>query len=196
MKYTLWILLLISGCKSETTSENTEGIKSDSSHEPVSELYEPIDDGSANEVTVGSEIFQFENDEIGAYPFEEDFDRMVVSLKGAEIHKKPVQNLHDSTRTDTLVTVSFGPSVIEYYKVQADGSGFILETSIQSDDVKFKKGIRIGMSRTEFFSLFEELEGKPDLKSVLISTMEGLSQSEFVFVNDTLSTVRYQSYFD
>jgi hypothetical protein len=164
--------------------------------EPVTEIYEPIAESDAGNLPGENEIFQFENDDIGSDPFAKDFEAMVSAIRGMQVEKKPFRNLHDSTKTDTLVIVSFGPSVIEYYKVQSNNSGFILEANIQSKDIEFKKGIRIGMSRKDFFALFEELEGKPDLRSVIISTMEGLNQTEFIFTNDELSTVNYQSYFD
>ncbi|MEX1239330.1 MAG: hypothetical protein WEB30_06420 [Cyclobacteriaceae bacterium] len=201
MKYTLCILLFVSGCRSETTTESSETVSAETAKadttgmEPVNEIFEPIDAGAVNEISVGNEIFQFENDEIGGDPFLEDFQAMTASAR-FEIEKKPFRNLHDSTQTDTLLIARLGPSVIEYYKIQSNNSGFILEADIQSRSIDLKKGIRIGMTRKEFFSLFEELQGQPDLKSVMISTMEGLNQTEFLFPNDTLSRVKYQSYFD
>ena len=78
----------------------------------------------------------------------------------------------------------------------ADGSGFILEASIESNELIFKRGIRVGMSQSDFVSLFEELKGKENLNTVIISTMEGLNQSVFLFDNGKLSTVKYESYFD
>lgn len=196
MKYTLCMLLLISGCKPETTTESSDAVQTDTAAEAVPEIYDPIDGGPASEVTIAGGTFQLENDDIGGYPFEQDFETMLRSLDQAEIIKKPFQNIHDSTKTDTLIRVNFGPSAIEYYKIQADGSGFILEANIQSNELAFKKGIKIGMSQSDFFSLFEELQGKENLNTVIISTMEGLDQSVFIFDDGKLSTVKYESYFD
>ena len=194
MKYTLCILLLMCGCKSEPPTENAKADVQDTTSEAVTEIYEPVDEQESDVTSKGT--FQLENDDIGGYPFEHDFNTLLMSLGDAEITKKPVRNIHDSTRTDTLVRVNFGRSTIEYYKVQADGSSLILEASIQSNQVSFKKGIRIGMSSNDFIALFEELQGMDDLNTVIISTMEGLNQSVFLFENQKLSNVRYESYFD
>lgn len=195
MKYVLCLLVVVSACSKETKTENAVVLDT-ASNTPVTEVYEPIESENADAVTAGSDIFQFENDDVGGDPFAKDFESMLASLARFDIEKKPFQNLHDSTRTDTLMIVRFGPSAIEYYKVQSNNSGFVLEANIRSGDIELKKGIRIGMTRKQFFSLFEELDGKPDLKSVIISTMEGLNQTEFLFAGDTLSAVKYQSYFD
>lgn len=195
MKYTLCILLLIGGCKPETTSEHTATVAEDSTASAPG-VFEPIEQTNKPDAGVIAGTYQIENDEIGGYPFEQDFDAMVKSLQKLDITRQPVRNVHDSTKTDTLVRVNFGPSAIEYYKIQADGSGFILEANIRSNEVTFKKGIRIGMSLNEFVLLFEELKGKENLETVIISTMEGLNQAVFSFDNDKLSSVRYESYFD
>src|SRR5688572_12836338 len=110
MKYTLCLLFLIGGCKSRTTTESADVVQADTTTEAVVEIYEPIDKTPAEDVTTSGETFQLENDDIGGYPFEQDFETMLASLEHAEIVKKPFQNMHDSTKTDTLVKVSFGRS--------------------------------------------------------------------------------------
>ena len=196
MRYMLLLLLFISGCKPGTTADSIQGTPSDSTANRAEEVNDRVGGESAEGIPAIGEMIQIENDDIGAYPFTQDFDALVSSLPHARISRRPFQNLHDSTRTDTLVGVTFGPSSIEYYKIQADGSGFILDASIQSDEPLFKKGIRIGMSQDDFISLFDELRGKEGFNTVIISTMEGLNQSVFVFEGGRLATVRYESYFD
>jgi hypothetical protein len=196
MKNFLCVLLLIWGCKSERSAEELSTPGTDTAMEALSHTQEVETPETFTEVDVIGQRFQFENDDIGGYPFTKDFESMVRSIRESRILKKPFRNVQDTTQTDTLMTVNFGTSSIEYYKVQADARGFIIGASIESNDVELKNGIRIGMTDREFFALFDELKGKSDLHSVMISTPEGLNQTEFVFIDGKLSTVRYQSYFD
>ncbi len=196
MKILLCILLLIIGCKSETVSDKPETVNADTATYTATETQEPVEEEKPDRELLPGGIFQFEDDDIGEYPFLKDFEPMLASIGNFEILKKTVRNMQDSTQTDTLITVNFGKSAIEYYKMQAGASGFITGATIESNAVEFKKGIKVGMGLDEFVSLFGELEGKENLHSVIISTLEGLSQTEFVFVNNRLSTIKYQSYFD
>jgi hypothetical protein len=80
MKYTLCLLLLISGCKSETTTENSDVVQTDTTAETVAEIYEPIDKTPAAEVTTADETFRLENDDRGGYPFEQDFETTLAFI--------------------------------------------------------------------------------------------------------------------
>lgn len=192
MKHVLCILILICGCKHESTTQ-TSGT-ADSTTASVIQADEPRQQKPS---AGGAEVsFQFEDDDIGGSPFVKDFDAIMRSLHDFSIAKRVFRNPQDSTRTDTLLTVTFGESSIDYYKLQSGGRGFIIGATIASNDVEFKKGIRIGMNDTDFFAMFAELKGKTDLGTVVISTLEGLNQTEFEFVGGKLSAVRYQSYFD
>jgi hypothetical protein len=194
MKTLLCILVLICGCKAQTSRDDFADVGTDTTRELTTQVPEAQESASAEDVSEGS--LQFENDDIGGYPFMKDFESMLGSIRGFRILKKPFRNVQDTTQTDTLMTVNFGTSSIEYYKLQADAKGFIIGATIESNDVQLKKGIRIGMSDRDFSGLFDELKGKANLNSIVVSTLEGLNQTEFVFVNGKLSSVRYQSYFD
>ena len=196
MKNFLCVLLLIWGCKSERSTEDSANLGTDTAMQSISQAKEPDSLVRSAQEDLSGKSFQFENDDIGGYPFMKDFESMLGSIRTARVLKKPFRNVQDTTQTDTLMTVNFGTSSIEYYKMQADARGFIIGASIESNDVELKKGIRIGMSDRDFFALFDELNGKEKLSSVMISTLEGLNQTEFVFLNGKLSAVRYQSYFD
>ena len=194
MKTLLCILFLICGCKAETSRDDSADLAGDTTTELTAQVLQAQEPSKAEDVSGCS--FQFENDDIGGYPFMKDFESMLGSIRGFRMLKKPFRNVQDTTHTDTLMTVNFGTSSIEYYKLQADAKGFIIGATIESNDVQLKKGIRIGMSDRDFYGLFEELKGKANLNSIMVSTLEGLNQTEFVFVNGKLSSVRYQSYFD
>ena len=196
MKNFSFILLLIIGCKPETTREQSNSSAFDSANVATTETAEPAQDQYAGQQLEANGVYQFENEDIGAYPFVKDFEPMLNSIGEYEIAKTPVRNVQDSLQTDTLIQVTFGKSAIEYYKIQASSTGFITGATIGSNEVELKKGIKIGMSLEEFVAAFAELKGQGDLHSVIISTEEGLNQTEFVFVNNRLSAVKYQSYFD
>ncbi|HEX8041166.1 MAG TPA: hypothetical protein VF490_18590 [Chryseosolibacter sp.] len=198
MKKFLFILLLIIGCKPETTSDNSNIAALDSANVDVAatEAAEPAGELDAGRQLEANGVYQFENEDIGAYPFVKDFEPMLSAIGEYKIAKTPVRNVQDSAQTDTLIKVTFGRSAIEYYKIQASSTGFITGATIGSNEVELKMGIKIGMSLEEFVSIFAELKGQGALRSVIISTEEGLNQTEFVFVNNRLSAVKYQSYFD
>ncbi|HET9486158.1 MAG TPA: hypothetical protein VFO54_01920, partial [Chryseosolibacter sp.] len=89
MRYVVCVLLLISGCKSQTKDENSQaGSQDTTSVDPVTEVYEPIAESAAGDVTVENDIFQFENEDIGSNPFANDFEDMVSALHGSETEKK------------------------------------------------------------------------------------------------------------
>lgn len=196
MKNFLFILLLIIGCKPETASDHSEGTASDTANAATTEAAESVREPYADQQPGADGFYQFGNEDIGAYPFAKDFELMLGSIGKYAITKTPVRNVQDSAQTDTLIRVTFGESDIEYYKIQASSTGFITGATIASNEVELKSGIKIGMSLKEFVSIFAELKGQDNLHSVVISTEEGLNQTEFVFVDNRLSTIKYQSYFD
>ncbi|MEX2235541.1 MAG: hypothetical protein WD824_25505 [Cyclobacteriaceae bacterium] len=199
IKHALFIILLITGCKSDSTSETAYDSVAAISTDSVTEadlLYEGAPEQNTIVNADGKLEFEFVNEEIGADPFIEDFRSILASIGEYKIAKKPIANLHDSTLTDTLMTVNFGKSTMEYYRPQSSQNGLLISADIHSDKVEFKKGIRIGMTLEEFSSLFEELRGKENLSLVRISTFEGLTNSEYLFVNNKLTSVKFATYFD
>jgi|SRR5690349_6121550 len=192
MRKLILLLLVLAGCKSEHSSDlsgdSVAVMQGDSvaatadGDEPITPTYES---GGA---------FEFVNDEVGGDPFKEDFETMLRSVGKYDVIKKPFQNLHDSTKMDTLMTFNFGMSAIEYFR--GDVNGFIISADIQSDRVQFKKGIVVGMDQKAFNALFEELKPEDTFTAVTISTTEGLAYTDFLFANGKLTAVKYQSYFD
>lgn len=192
MRKLIFVLLLISGCK----SEHTRDLSSDSltSIHADTLAATTTDDDVITPTYESGGAYEFVNDEVGGDPFKEDFETMLRSIVKYDVLKKPFLNLHDSTKMDTLMTFNFGASTIEYFR--GDTKGFIISADIQSDQVQFKKGIVVGMDQKEFNSLFDELKSEDTFSAVTITTTEGLAYSEFLFANGKLTTVKYQSYFD
>lgn len=193
----LWIIFLVIGCRPENAADNAKdslaNIQPDTATEAgQSENFTTPETFIADD----GENVEFVNEEIGSDPFTKDFRSILASIGEYEVEKKAIKNLNDSTQTDTLFTVKFGKSVMEYYQVGSNDNGLLIMADIQSDKVEFKKGIRIGMSATEFSSLFAELNDRRNLSSVTISTFEGLTRVDFSFSNNTLTSVNLQSYFD
>lgn len=191
MRKLIFLLLLLAGCKSEQTSDlpsDSVAVQGDSvaatteDDQPITPAYES---GGA---------YEFVNDEVGGNPFKEDFETMLRSVGKYDVLKKPFQNLHDSTKMDTLMTFNFGMSAIEYFR--GDVNGFIISADIQSDRVQFKKGIVVGMDQKDFNSLFKELKPEDTFSAVTVTTTEGLAYTDFLFANGKLTAVKYQSYFD
>jgi hypothetical protein len=192
MRKLIFVLLLISGCKSEHTSD----VSSDSLalRQGDSATTTANNDDVITPTYESGGAFEFVNDEVGGDPFEEDFETMMRSVGKYDVLKKPFQNLHDSTKMDTLMTFNFGMSAIEYFR--GETSGFIISADIQSDRVQFKKGIVVGMDQKDFNALFDELKAEDTFSAVTITTTEGLAYSDFLFANGKLTTIKYQSYFD
>jgi hypothetical protein len=193
----LLIIYLIIGCRPENASDKVQDSIANIQRDTATETGQSEDNTTPeNFIVDDGENVEFVNEEIGSDPFTKDFRSILASIGKYEVDKKPVRNLHDSTQTDTLFTVKFGKSVMEYYQVRSNDNGLLIMADIQSDKVDFKKGIKIGMSATEFSSLFGELNDRRNLSSVTISTLEGLTKVDFLFSNDTLTSVNLQSYFD
>jgi len=193
----LWIIFLIIGCRPENATDKDNDSIANVQPDAATETGR-AEDNTTPETFVADdgENVEFVNEEIGSDPFTKDFRSILASIGEYEVDKKAVKNLNDSTQTDTLFTVKFGKSVMEYYQVRSNDNGLLIMADIKSDKVEFKKGIKIGMSATEFSSLFGELNDRRNLSSVTISTLEGLTKVDFLFSNDTLTSVNLQSYFE
>ena len=199
IKPALFIILVIVGCRSDNTRETGYDSAAAISSDSVTEADLLYADAPGQNVSVNADgklEIEFVDEEIGADPFTKDFRSILASIGDYKIDKKPITNLHDTTLTDTLMTVSFGKSMMEYYRPQSTENGLLIMADIHSDRVEFKKGIRIGMMEPEFVSLFEELSGKENLNLVRISTFEGLTITEYLFENNKLTSVKFATYFD
>jgi hypothetical protein len=183
----LYILILLVACKPE---QSRKGSDEATGQNPTDTAQAPEPRLAGDE---GAAAFEFVNDEIGGDPFRTDLRIFLPSIGEYDVVKQSFQNLHDSTKTDTIMTIRFGSSVIEYF--QGQQNGFIISAEIRSPEVPFKKGIAIGMDQEKFRSLFPELRDV-DPTTVTITTLEGLANTEFLFADRKLVSVRHQSYFD
>lgn len=192
MKNFFLFLILFTACKAENQQDLTQNSPGELAQDSLNTLNSGLEEVEQVDNQGGN--IEFVNDEMGGNPFTGDLPEILASIGKYDIFKKTFKNLHDSTAIDTLMTINFGTSAIEYF--QGATTGFIITADIESDKVEFKRGIRIGMPEAEFNALFEELKDQENLQTVTISTMEGLAYTEFLFSKRTLTTIKYQSYFD
>jgi hypothetical protein len=195
MRYLLLILILLSSCKTERISDKQESAVV---RAPSAQADKMIAGAENNEVisdsiNIQTSAFHLTDNQIAVNPFESDFETMLRSIREYEIDKESKENIHVENQIDTILTVRFDNSSIQYFKGKPNS--FILGAKIKTAKINFKRSIKIGMSKAHFFQLFAELTSE-DVNKVTITDLEGLQTVDFIFVDDKLFEVQFHGYID
>jgi len=182
----LFFILFVFSCsnKKEDTSDKNrieDSIAADSEdfHDNEKHEYEFIDDSLA------SDPFTFQLDPISSLRLM-DYDKIDTTTN---------INSHNDEQIDTSFTFTIGESKIEVLKLPE--SQIIISSDIRDRSIVLKKNINIGMTRSEFYKKFPQLDtvGK-DYTFIRISIMDNDQWVNFRFENDTLNEIIFEGYFD
>ena len=117
------------------------------------------------------------------------------------IDADPIENRHRSSITDTVFTIRFGNSMLEFYAPSQTGDLLLQVADIRNADITLRNNMRVGMSQAELMSKLKAF-GK-DLKitqspnEIIASSHEGAPTSlHFYLKNGKVSRILYEGYVD
>ena len=113
----------------------------------------------------------------------------------------PIENLHRASVTDTIFTIRFGNSMMEFYAPSQTGDLLLQTADIRNGDITLRNNMRVGMSQAELMSKLKAF-GK-DIRiiqnpnKIVASSHEGAPTSlQFFLKNGKVSRILYEGYVD
>ncbi|MCC9135647.1 hypothetical protein ACFSKU_12940 [Pontibacter silvestris] len=111
----------------------------------------------------------------------------------------PIENRHRSSVTDTIYTIRFGSSLIEFYAPSQTGQLLIQVADIQNNSIVLRNNMRVGMSHAELLGKLrtQEIVVTQNPNEVIASNKDGAPTSlRFFLKNGKVSRIRYDGYVD
>lgn len=126
------------------------------------------------------------------------FDRISTDFT---VDADAIQNRHKPGLTDTVFTIRFGNSMMEFYAPSQSGELLLQVADIQTNDITLRHNLRVGMPETELLS---RLKGQGDDivithggDRILAAAREGAPASLlFHLRNGKVSRIHYEGYVD
>lgn len=126
------------------------------------------------------------------------FDRIKTDFT---VDADAIENRHKPSLTDTIFTIRFGSSMMEFYAPSHSGELLLQVADIKGSDITLRNNLRVGMSEAE---LLNKLKGQGDDMiithggdRILASVREGAPASLlFHLQNGKVSRIRYEGYVD
>ncbi|MFD3002522.1 hypothetical protein ACFS7Z_19275 [Pontibacter toksunensis] len=112
-----------------------------------------------------------------------------------------IENRHKPEVTDTIFTIRFGSSMIEFYAPSQSGELLLQVADIQSRDIILRDNLRVGMGQTELLNKLKatskDLIITQSNNQIVASNHEGAPTSlHFFLKNGKVSRIRYEGYVD
>ncbi|MEJ8804160.1 hypothetical protein [Pontibacter sp. H249] len=117
------------------------------------------------------------------------------------IDADPIENIHNSSVTDTLYTIRFGSSMLEFYAPSQTGDLFLQVADIRSSNMTLRNNMRVGMSQGELMSKLKsfgkDIRVTQSPNQVVASNYDGAPISlHFYLKNGKVSRILYEGYVD
>ncbi|WP_235337451.1 hypothetical protein [Pontibacter korlensis] len=112
-----------------------------------------------------------------------------------------IENRHKTSVTDTIYTIRFGNSFMEFYAPTQTGDLLLQMADIRSADIKLRNNLRVGMTQAELIkSLKSQGEGMKITQTtneIVASTREGAPvMLHFYLQEGKVSRILYDGYVD
>jgi hypothetical protein len=117
------------------------------------------------------------------------------------IDADPIENRHRASVSDTVFTIRFGASMLEFYAPSQTGDLLLQVADIRNSDITLRNNIRVGMPQVELISKLKSF-GKDvritqNPNEIVASNHEGAPASlHFHLKNGKVSRIRYEGYVD
>ncbi|MBC5993199.1 hypothetical protein [Pontibacter cellulosilyticus] len=117
------------------------------------------------------------------------------------IDADPIENIHRSTVTDTIFTIRFGNSMMEFYAPSQTGDLLLQVADIKNSDITLRNNMRVGMSQAELMSKLKtfgkDIRITQNPNEVIASGYEGAPTTlHFFLKNGKVSRILYEGYVD
>lgn len=141
------------------------------------------------EENIGEEQF-VENDSL-AFAFQSELEKFTFKNPMFKSASKPYQNHHDKTVIDTIKTLTYDKTELEFYK--AANWEHIIGGIIKNPEIEFFDSIKIGIKKETLENILKT-QIATDL--VTLGNLEQTSLFTFQFENGILKSIKFQGYFD
>ena len=126
------------------------------------------------------------------------FDRINADFT---VDADAIENRHKPSLTDTVFTIRFGNSMMEFYAPSQTGELLLQVADIQSSDITLRNNLRVGMGEAELLNRLktqgDELVITQSSDRIVASVREGAPASlHFHLKNNKVSRIRYEGYVD
>ncbi|MBF9252328.1 hypothetical protein I2I11_03395 [Pontibacter sp. 172403-2] len=118
------------------------------------------------------------------------------------VDANPIENLHQSDVTDTLYTIRFGNSMMEFYAPAQSGELLLQVADIKSNAITLRNNLRVGMSQAELMGSLKRQKDQQLLitqtpAEIVAANREGAPVTlRFFLKNGKVSRIRYEGYVD
>lgn len=176
------ILILLVSCK-QTETKKDKIIKQNLTTELKTETEIKVEDNITEEQFI-------ENDSL-AFAFESELEDYALKSSLFKIELKPYQNHHDKSVIDTMKTLTFDKTKLEFYKAKNWES--IIDGIIRNPEIKFIDSLNIGINKRTLENI---LKTKIKSDKVTLGNLEQTSLFFFQFENGILESIKFEGYFD
>lgn len=124
------------------------------------------------------------------------FDKIQDNFK---LDADAIENMHRPDITDTIYTIRFGNSVMEFYAPTQSGELLLQVADIRDNSIAMRDNIRVGISHTELVTKLrtQKLAVQQTQHEVTASEREGApSLLHFYLKNGKVSRMLYEGYVD
>ncbi|WP_439881591.1 hypothetical protein ACSX1A_00240 [Pontibacter sp. MBLB2868] len=197
----LVLLLLVNSFAAACTSDSASEEQNDVPEEHETAL-EP-DTTSTRRNSIASATFSvlsnpFVENRSKSNHLESYFDRINADFT---LDADPIENRHKSQVTDTVYTIRFGKSMIEFYAPTQSGELLLQVADIQSNDVVLRHNMRVGMTQAELMgklkSLGHEVVINQTPTEIVAYNRDGAPISlHFYLKSGKVNRIRYEGYVD
>ncbi len=117
------------------------------------------------------------------------------------IDADPIENRHRSSVTDTVFTIRFGTSMLEFYAPSQTGDLLLQVADIRNSDITLRNNMRVGMSQAELMSRLKafgkDIRVTQSSAEVVASSHEGAPTTlHFYLKNGKVNRILYEGYVD
>ncbi|WP_154662125.1 hypothetical protein [Siansivirga zeaxanthinifaciens] len=131
-----------------------------------------------------------ENDSL-AFALESELEKFALQNSMFKTASKAYQNHHDKTVIDTIKTLTYDKSELEFYKSAT--WEHIIGGIIKNPEIVLSKSLKIGIQKS---TLENKLKTKITSDLVILGNLEQTSLFTFHFENGILESIKFQGYFD
>lgn len=110
-----------------------------------------------------------------------------------------IENIHRNSVTDTIYTIRFGKSVMEFYAPTQTGQLLLQVADIQDNSITLRNNIKIGISQKDLMGKLrgQNLQVRQTQNEIVAGYEEGApSQLHFYLKNGKVSRILYEGYVD
>lgn len=110
-----------------------------------------------------------------------------------------IENTHRSTVTDTIYTIRFGSSIIEFYAPTQTGELLLQLADIRDNSIAMRNNIRVGISQAELMGKLrgQDLLVQQNQHEILAGNKEGApTLLHFYLKNGKVNRILYEGYVD